>query len=110
MSHGKVLYGCFKFTKNILSDKLIDVYNKGNIIRDFTCVGDLVKAITLLVPKIPLKADKRKENIKNDSISDVALCRIVNIRNSNPIKLLDFVKELEKVLGKDAKKLFRCTG
>ena len=76
------------------------------MIRDFTYIGDLVKAIILLVPKISLKADKRKENIKNESISDVAPCRIVNIRNSNPIKLLDFVKELEKVLGKDAKKTF----
>ena len=51
----------FKFTKNILSDKPIDVYNKGNMIRDFTYVGDLVKAITLLVPKIPLKTNKRKD-------------------------------------------------
>ena len=96
----------FKFTKNILSDKPIDVYNKGNMIRDFTYVGDLVKAITLLVPKIPLKTNKRKDNIKNDSISDVAPFRIVNIGNSHPINLFDYIKELEIVLGKEAKKNF----
>ncbi len=96
----------FKFTKNILSDKPIDVYNKGNMIRDFTYVGDLVKAITLLVPKIPLKTNKRKDNIKNDSISDVAPFRIVNIGNSHPINLFDYIKELERVLGKEAKKNF----
>ena len=96
----------FKFTKNILSDKAIDVYNNGNMIRDFTYVGDLVKAITLLVSKIPLKTNKRQENIKNDSISDVAPFRIVNIGNSHPINLLDYIEELERVLGKKAKKNF----
>tara|TARA_B100001057_G_scaffold453594_1_gene498525 strand:+ start:3074 stop:4090 length:1017 start_codon:yes stop_codon:yes gene_type:complete len=96
----------FKFTKNILSDKSIDVYNKGNMIRDFTYVADLVKAITLLVTKIPQKINKRKENIKNDSISDVAPFRIVNIGNSKPINLFDFIKELERILGKEAKKNF----
>ena len=45
----------FKFTKNILSDKPIDVYNKGNMIRDFTYIDDLVKAIFLLISKIPME-------------------------------------------------------
>ena len=94
----------FKFTKNILSDKPIDLYNKGKMIRDFTYVGDLVKAITFLIPKIPLKTNKRKDNIKNDSISDVAPFRVVNIGNSQPINLFDYIKELERVLGKVAKK------
>tara|TARA_B110000027_G_scaffold134209_1_gene165603 strand:- start:4123 stop:5031 length:909 start_codon:yes stop_codon:yes gene_type:complete len=96
----------FKFTKNILSDIPIDVYNKGNMIRDFTYVADLVKAIALLVAKIPPKINKRKYTIKNDSISDVAPFRIVNIGNSQPINLIDYIKELEKILGKEAKKNF----
>tara|TARA_A100001015_G_scaffold146823_1_gene162742 strand:- start:463 stop:1374 length:912 start_codon:yes stop_codon:yes gene_type:complete len=96
----------FKFTKNILSDKPIDVYNKGNMIRDFTYVSDLVKAVTLLLPKIPLKPNKRKYNIENDSISDVAPFRIVNIGNSHPINLFDYIEELETVLGKEAQKNF----
>ena len=96
----------FKFTKNILSDKPIDVYNKGNMIRDFTYVADLVEAIALLIPKTPPKTNKRKDTIKNDSISDVAPFRIINIGNSQPINLLDYIKELERALGKVAKKNF----
>ena len=96
----------FKFTKNILSDKPIDIYNRGNMVRDFTYIDDLINAIFLLISKIPPKARERKNIIKNDSISDVAPFRIVNIGNSQPINLLDYVKELENVLGKVAKKKF----
>ena len=94
----------FKFTKNILSGKPIEVYNEGNMIRDFTYIADLVKAIFLLVFEIPPKANKRKNIFKNDSISDVAPFRIVNIGNSQPINLLDYIKELENALGKVAQK------
>ncbi|MDB9872198.1 GDP-mannose 4,6-dehydratase [Alphaproteobacteria bacterium] len=96
----------FKFTKNILSDKPIDVYNKGNMRRDFTYILDLVEAIYLLTSVIPLKVKERKDVIKNDSISNVAPFRIVNIGSSQPINLLDYIKELEKVLGKESKKNF----
>ena len=96
----------FKFTKNILSGKPIDVYNDGNMFRDFTYISDLVRAIYLLTFKNPLKVYKNKEIIKNDSLSDVAPFRIVNIGNSVPINLLDFIAELEKVLNVRAKKNF----
>ncbi len=96
----------FKFTKNIFLGKPIDVYNKGNMLRDFTYVEDLVKAIFLLTSKEPKKINERKEIIKNDNISAVAPFRVVNIGNSNPINLLDFIKELENILGKEAKKNF----
>ncbi len=96
----------FKFTKNILANVPIDVYNKGYLLRDFTYVADLVKAIFLLTFKKPTKPDKRKEIIKIDNISAVAPFRIVNIGNSKPINLLDFIKELENILGKEAKKVF----
>jgi len=96
----------FKFTKNILSGIPIDLYNKGNMTRDFTYVDDLVKAIFLLTSRAPLKVNKRKDTIKNDSISDVAPFRIVNIGNSQPINLFDFIKELERALGKVAQKNF----
>jgi UDP-glucuronate 4-epimerase len=96
----------FKFTKNILSDKPIDVYNKGNMIGNFTYINDLVKAIFLLTHKISQIANKRKEGIKNDSISDIAPFRIVNIGNSQPINLLDYINKLERVLGKVALKIF----
>ena len=96
----------FKFTKNILSYKPIEIYNKGNMIRDFTYIADLIKAIFLLSSKVPEKANKRLEIIKNDSISDVAPFRIVNIGNSRPINLLDFIKQLESIIGIEAKKVF----
>ena len=96
----------FKFTRNILLGKSIDVYNKGNMVRDFTYVDDLVKAIYLLSFKNPDKTLVSKEIIKNDSLSDVAPFRMVNIGNSNPVNLLDFIGELEKVLGINAKKNF----
>ena len=96
----------FKFTKNILSGKSIEIYNSGNMVRDFTYIDDLVNAIFLLTSKIPPKANKRRGVLKNDSISDVAPFRIVNIGNSQPINLLDYVRELEYVLGKVAKKKF----
>ena len=96
----------FKFTRNILLDEPIDVYNSGNMQRDFTYVDDLVKAIFLLTSKEPIKIHERNKAIKNDSISAVAPFRVVNIGNSNPINLLDFIKELENILGKEAKKNF----
>ena len=96
----------FKFTSNILLGKPIDVFNKGNLFRDFTYISDLIKAIFLLTPKIPMEVQKRKKIINNDSISDVAPFRIVNIGNSKPIKLLSFIHELEEVLGLEAKKNF----
>ena len=96
----------FKFTKNILLGEPIDVYNKGNMLRDFTYVDDLVRAIFLLISKEPAKANERKEIIKGDSISAVAPFRVVNIGNSAPVNLLDFIKELENILGKEARKIF----
>ena len=96
----------FKFTRNMLLGKSIDIYNKGNMFRDFTYISDLVQAIYLLNNKIPMEIKKRNNIVKNDSLSDVAPFRIINIGNSKPIKLLDFVIELEKVLGINAKKNF----
>jgi UDP-glucuronate 4-epimerase len=92
----------FKFTKSILSNKVIDIYNHGNMMRDFTYINDLTQAIFLLKSKMPLEIDKRKNRIKNDSISDVAPYRIVNIGNSKPISLLVYINELEKALEKQA--------
>jgi UDP-glucuronate 4-epimerase len=96
----------FKFTKNILSGKSIEIYNSGNMVRDFTYIDDLVNSVFLLTSEIPSKINKRKNVLKNDSISDVAPFRIVNIGNSKPINLLDYIKELENILGKVAKKKF----
>ncbi len=96
----------FKFTKNILSENSIDVYNYGKMKRDFTNVNDLIEAIRLLIPIIPSQPENRKEEISIDSISNIAPFRIINIGNSNPIDLMDYINELELVLGIKAKKNF----
>jgi len=96
----------FKFTKQILSGNPIDVYNYGDMKRDFTNVFDLVEAIKLLIDTIPLRPAERKSKIIFDSISDTAPYRIVNIGNSKSINLLDYIKELELALGLVSEKNF----
>ena len=92
----------FKFVDAILDDRPIDVYNHGDMERDFTYVGDLVRAIELLIPLAPPKPEGRAEVSPKDSISPVAPFRTVNIGNSKPVRLLDFIAEIEKCLGKRA--------
>tara|TARA_Y100001958_G_C21006700_1_gene388390 strand:- start:218 stop:739 length:522 start_codon:yes stop_codon:yes gene_type:complete len=90
----------FKFVKAITQDKEFDVYNEGQMIRDFTYVEDLVHAIHLLLDKIP-KTDKKVS--KADSVSSVAPWRLINIGNADPVVLIDFVKYIEEKLDKKAK-------
>lgn len=92
----------FKFTKGILNEEPIDIYNNGEMYRDFTYVDDLVKSIILLIEKKPIKYENH--DIKNDSLSPVAPYRVVNIGNSKKIKLLDFIEAIESELGIIAKK------
>ena len=91
----------FKFTKSILEGKKIDIYNKGNLYRDFTYIDDIVNGVSLLIKKIPKY--KKNPSLNNiDSLSSVAPFRIINIGNSKKIKLLDFIKVIENNLGKKA--------
>ena len=90
----------FKFTKGIIEDTPIDVYNHGKMQRDFTFVDDLVSAIFKLLDVIP---DEKISVIENDSLSKVAPIRVVNIGNSKKVELLNFIKIIEKKLGKEAK-------
>lgn len=94
----------FKFVDAILDDRPIDIYNHGNMERDFTYVGDLVRAIELLIGVPPAPPESRGEVSPNDSISPVAPFRIVNIGNSEPVRLLDFVDIIEEKLGKKAQR------
>ena len=88
----------FKFTKSIINGKKIDIYNNGNMYRDFTYIDDIVKSISLLMKAIP-KNEKNFITNKIDSLSPVAPFRVVNIGNSKKIKLLDFIKAIENSLG-----------
>ena len=96
----------FKFVDAILDDRKIDIYNHGEMFRDFTYVDDLVHAIRLLIDEVPnhVPLDDRKSDI--DSLSSVAPFRIVNIGNSTKIRLLDFITAIESCLNKKAIKNF----
>ena len=91
----------FKFVNAILNNKPIDIYNNGEMYRDFTYIDDLVYRINLLIDTIPSSSEYK--NISDlDSLSNVAPYRVVNIGNSNKIKLLDFIEAIEDALGKKA--------
>jgi UDP-glucuronate 4-epimerase len=92
----------FKFTKGILNAEPIDVYNHGEMYRDFTFVTDLVRGICLLVDAVPVRAESPDQIAKWDSLSPVAPFRIVNIGNSDKIKLTDFINAIEEECGTKA--------
>ena len=93
----------FKFVKAMKNNQPIDIYNNGEMKRDFTYIDDLVKSIKLLIKAIPIKG---KSVSTNDTISMVAPWRVVNIGNSNSQNLMDFIYEIEKNMGLKAKKNF----
>ncbi len=84
----------FLFADSILQDKPINVFNHGNMVRDFTYVDDIVESITRLIPK------PAPEN------EDKVTCQVFNIGNSSPVKLMEYIEALEGALGKIAKKNF----
>ena len=86
----------FKFTKGVLERKPIDIYNNGDMWRDFTYVKDLVRGIGLLIDAIPTDSPSP---VENDSLSPVAPFRVVNIGNSEKVRLLDFIDAIEAELG-----------
>ena len=90
----------FKFTRGILNNKKIDIYNNGKMYRDFTYIDDIVNGINLLIKKVP--NSKQLGKYKYDSLSPIAPFRILNIGNTKKVFLLDFIKEIEKVLKKKA--------
>ncbi len=91
----------FSFTKSILAGKPIDVYNFGNMRRDFTYVDDVVRAIQLLMDCIP-QTPENGQVPAGDSLSPVAPFRLVNIGNSRPVQLADFISAIEEATGKTA--------
>jgi UDP-glucuronate 4-epimerase len=90
----------FKFTKAILSGAPIDVYNHGDMKRDFTYIDDLVQAIRLLLDVVPERGPQ--DVLPDDSLSPVAPWRVVNIGNSNCVQLTDFIAAIEAAIGRSA--------
>jgi UDP-glucuronate 4-epimerase len=89
----------FKFTKAILEDRAIDVYNHGQMKRDFTYVDDLAHAVLLLCDAVP-ESDLDPVETERLGLSHVAPFRVVNIGNGEPVPLLRFIEALEQALGK----------
>jgi UDP-glucuronate 4-epimerase len=88
-----------KFTDLILRGQPIDIYNHGEMERDFTFIDDLVEAIVRLIPAVP----KRGEMVAAcDNVSPVAPFRLVNIGNGQPVQLMQFIAEIERCTGRTA--------
>lgn len=88
-----------KFARAILSGEPIEVYNGGDMVRDFTYVGDLVEALNRLIEVVPAA-----QGFAGDTISPVAPWRVVNIAGGRPIGLNAFIEALEIALNKTALK------
>ena len=91
----------YKFVDAILEGRPIDIYNHGDMYRDFTYVDDLVRGIRLLIDAVP---ERPADGVvpEGDSLSPVAPYRVVNIGNSDKVRLLDFVDAIEDCLGQKA--------
>ena len=85
----------FGFAEKIMHGKKIDIYNNGDMLRDFTYIDDIVEGVTRILTHIPVPDDPTGAKYK-----------IYNIRNHNPVRLMDFITVLEKAIGREAEKNF----
>ncbi len=83
----------YKFAEKIMKGEPIQVYNNGDMLRDFTYVDDVVKGIVNILPNLPKEIDGVRH-------------KVYNIGNNHPVKLMDFIQTLERCLGKTARKEF----
>lgn len=96
----------FKFTEAILRDRPIEVYNYGEMYRDFTYIDDLVRGIRGLIAAVPPAPGARGVLVPDDSLSEVAPWRVVNIGNSQSVRLEDFITAIEAATGKSASRKY----
>ena len=92
----------FLFTKAILASKPIDVYNRGDMERDFTYIDDIVEGLSRIIKKVPESDPEWSGDIPNPASSS-APYRIYNIGSNAPIQLMDYIREIEKNLRMEAK-------
>ncbi|BAP35607.1 NAD-dependent epimerase [Acinetobacter guillouiae] len=91
----------FKFTKNIIENKSIPVFNHGNHTRDFTFISDIVEGVIRSSDQIA-QPDPNWDSKNPDPSTSYAPFRIFNIGNNNPVKLIEYIHAIEKALGKEA--------
>ncbi len=92
----------FSFTKAILEGKSIDVFNNGDMKRDFTYIDDIVEGVIRVLDKMP----SEYVAVQSGPVTGSAPYKIYNIGNHNPVNLMRFISELEKNLGREARKNF----
>lgn len=95
----------FLFTKAILADRPIDVFNNGNMQRDFTYIDDIIEGVIRVIDNPPHGKPNWSGKHPEPGTS-IAPFKVYNIGNSNPVKLMDFISAIEESLGKVAKKNF----
>ncbi len=96
----------FLFTKAILAGEPIQVFNNGNMKRDFTYIDDIVEGVVRVITLIP-NPDRKWTGDRPDPATSYAPYRIYNIGNNNPVALLDFISAIEESIGLEAKKVFQ---
>lgn len=97
----------FGFTQKIYAGQPIDVFNNGDLMRDFTYIDDIVDGIARLLPVIPQPQQFADSEQPDPSVSPAAPYRVFNIGNNEPVKLIDFIETLENALGKKAVKNYK---
>ena len=95
----------FKFTKNIIENNPIDIYNNGDMVRDFTYIDDNIEGIMRVINH-PAQPNDKWSGENPDPATSYAPYRIYTIGNNNPVKLMDFIEAIEKTTGKKAIKNF----
>ena len=90
----------FKFTRGILEDEPIPVFNRGEMVRDFTYVDDIVEGVVRVIDQPAERSDGANDPDRSAS----APWRIFNIGNSHRVPLMDYIQALEEALGKQAKR------
>ena len=95
----------FLFTRAILEDRPIKVFNQGKMQRDFTYIDDIVEGVVRVMARIP-EANPEWNRVSPDPGTSYAPFKIYNIGNNNPVELIDFIGEIEAALGKIARKEF----
>lgn len=100
--YGRPDMAYFSFTKNIIEGKTINVFNNGDLERDFTYIDDIVGGIIRLLNKVP-SSNKNWDRKKAQPSTSFAPYRIFNIGNNKPVNLMNFINVLEESIGKKAK-------
>ena len=100
--YGRPDMAFFSFTKNIIENKPIKIFNNGIALRDFTYVDDIVEGIF----RVAFHPPTTEERWKDETISSNPLSKLYNIGSANPVRLMDFVGAIEKALNKKAIKVF----